>query len=78
MVLFPYTEEVAAQGYDKQQGGTGLAHTHKFKGDNRVFYMPNSSMSHATFDTMTFQNGPSNRAVIPRSWWILMEMFSRL
>ena len=59
-----FTEEVAAQGYDKQQGGTGLAHTHKFKGDNRVFYMPNTSMSHATFDTNDFPEWPSNRAVI--------------
>ena len=45
-------------------GGTGLSHTHVFRGDNRVFYMPNTSMSHATFDTNDFPEWPNNRPVI--------------
>ena len=59
-----FTDESSAKGYDKQMGGTGLSHTHVFRGDNRVFYMPNTSMSHATFDTNDFPEWPNNRPVI--------------
>ena len=49
-----FTDEVSAQAYDRVNGGTGLAHTHTFNGYNRVFFMPNSSMNHATGDTTEF------------------------
>ena len=49
-----FTDETSAQAFDKNNGGTGLAHTHKFDGHNRIFFMPNSSMSHATGDTIEY------------------------
>ena len=59
-----FTDEVSAQAYDKSKGGTGLAHTHIFAGDNRIFYMPSSLMSHATVDDREITEWPGSRPVI--------------
>ena len=59
-----FTDEASAQAYDKSKGGSGLAHTHIFKGDNRTFFMPSGSMNHATYDTADFDAWPSSKPVI--------------
>ena len=59
-----FTDEQSAQAYDKTSGGSGLAHTHVFKGDNRIFFMPSGSMNHATYDTNDFTAWPSSKPVL--------------
>ena len=59
-----FTDESSAQAYDLGNGGTGVAHTHIFAGDNRIFFMPNSSMSHASHDTQDFDEWPASQPVI--------------
>ena len=59
-----FTDEVSAQQYDKTNGGTGIAHTHTFAGDNRLWFMPNSSMNHADNDSNLFEEWPAARPVI--------------
>tara|TARA_Y200000002_G_scaffold136879_1_gene112844 strand:+ start:13385 stop:28348 length:14964 start_codon:yes stop_codon:yes gene_type:complete len=59
-----FTDEVSAQAQDRRLGGTGVAHTHTFKGYNRVFYMPSSAMSHATYDTNSYPEWPSAKPMI--------------
>ena len=63
--FFPlFTDEVSAQAYDKANGGTGLAHTHIFAGDNKIWFMPSNSMNHATNDPNEFEEWPSAQPVI--------------
>lgn len=59
-----FTDEASAKAFDKGTGGTGLAHTHKFKGDNRLFFMPSNHMFHATVDTTDYDEWPSSRAML--------------
>ena len=59
-----FTDEVSAQAYDKANGGTGLAHTHIFAGDNRIFFMPTSSMNHATNDERDLPEWPGSQPVL--------------
>ena len=59
-----FTDEVSAQAYDKANGGTGLAHTHTFVGDNRLWFMPSGSMNHASYDTNLFEEWPAAQPMI--------------
>ena len=59
-----YTDETSAQQADIVAGGTGEAHTHTFVGTNKLFWMPNSSMGHATNDSQTFIEYPNARPMI--------------
>lgn len=59
-----YTSETAAQAADVGYGGTGQAHVHSFAGYNKLFYMPNNAMNHATFDTTQFNEWPSAKPII--------------
>ena len=59
-----YTDEASAQADDRQNGGSGLAHTHVFAGDNRLWYMPTSKMSHATVDNREITEWPGSKPVI--------------
>ena len=59
-----FTDETSAQAYDKTSGGTGLAHIHKFRGDERIFFMPSGKMNHATYDTNDFVEWPSSKPVL--------------
>ena len=56
-----YTDEVSAQQADVAAGGTGEAHTYTFVGTNKLFFMPNSSMNHASNDSQTFVEYPNAR-----------------
>ena len=63
------------QAYDLGNGGTGVAHTHIFVGDNRIFPMSNSSMSLlVTHKTLTNVFCPTRYT---RSRRIHMEMLRR-
>ena len=59
-----FTDEASAKADDKKRGGSGFAHTHVFEGYNKTFYMPNTSMSHATYDTNDFDEWPSARTML--------------
>ena len=59
-----FTTEDAAKSYDTSLGGSGLAHTHKFEGVSGVFYMPNSSMNHATNNVNDFVEYTATKPVI--------------
>ena len=49
-----YTDEVSAQQEDLRNSGNGTAHTHVFAGSNKIFYMPNGTMNHATNDSQKY------------------------
>lgn len=59
-----YTDELSAQQEDTVNGGSGVAHTHIFAGNNQVFYMPNSKMSHATNDSQLLEEYPNARPML--------------
>ena len=59
-----YTSETAAQAADVGTGGSGLAHIHTFAGYNKVFYMPNSNMSHATSNSVAYDEWPMAKPII--------------
>ncbi len=59
-----YTSEEDAQNADRANGGTGMAHDHVFAGYNKIFYMPNSAMNHATADDNRFEEWPAAQPII--------------
>ena len=59
-----FTTEAAAQDYDTTLGGSGAAHTHKFENVSGVFYMPNSSMNHATNNVDDFVEYTATKPVV--------------
>ena len=59
-----YTTEADAIADDTANGGSGQAHTHKFKNISQVFYMPNYSSSHATNNTDSFVEYIATKPII--------------
>ena len=59
-----YTDELSAQQADTVNGGSGKAHTHIFAGTNKVFYMPDSKMNHATNDSQLHEEYPNAYPVL--------------
>jgi len=53
-----YTDIASAQQKDIDEGGTGVAHKHMFKGSNLVLYMPNTAFNHATIDSALYDPYP--------------------
>ena len=59
-----YADIQDAKTRDTELGGSGQAHAHKFDGLNRTFFMPNSSMNHATRDNESISEWPQGLTVI--------------